>query len=249
MKARYCVLGFIVALCACSTRQTVTEISSKSTSDPPGIPFRVLSPYTVRVFLKDKNGDYQQGFVQSQDLPDQSRLFAINVKSEFFSNHQLQLNLNNDSTLNASSITTTITAAPAISAAGTQLSAVGDSIVNFNNNQRAQQIANLQSQTSLQQQQLAFAQAVAALQKQLQAPHAAKEAALVAALQALNAAQAAQRLVDDPPAGTTPTQQANNEANLRLAELQANQAFEAAGLQDPYPGIFPGSGGRIGSLQ
>ena len=61
---------------------------------PPGIPFRVLTPYTIRVFTKGKDGNFQQVYVQSQDLPDQDRLFALNVSSDFFSNHVLQVNLN-----------------------------------------------------------------------------------------------------------------------------------------------------------
>jgi hypothetical protein len=239
MKQQWWILVGLIAMWGCSTVQTVKEIPSQGGGDPPGIPFRMLAPYTVRVFIKDQNGSYQQVFVQSQDLPDQERLFAMNVDSKFLSNYQLQLNFNNDSTLSGSGITTAITAAPAIAATGTQISAVADSLVNFNNTRRAQESANLQSQTNLLQQQTTNAQAIIALQKQLQAPHVSKEADLVTALQALNAAQAAQRLVDNPPEGTTPSDQANHEANLRLTKLQANQAFEAADLPAPFPGVFP----------
>lgn len=249
MISKHWVL-FVLILASCSTHQKIAEIPDVGMDAPPGIPFRVLTPYTIRVFTKGKDGNFQQVYVQSQDLPDQDCLFALNVSSDFFSNHVLQVNVNNDSTLNGSSVTTAITIAPAVAALGTQTTAVGDTIANFNNNRRTQELANLQSesslrlqrltsQTNLVQQRLTLEQTIANLQKQNQAPQLAREAALVAALQSLNAARAAQQLVDNPPKGTTPVQQANNEGSLRLAELQANQASEAAGLQDPYPGVFP----------
>jgi hypothetical protein len=230
----------LFALSACSTVQTVTELPSTArTENPPGIPFRVLAPYTVRVFMRSQSGGYQPVYVQSLDLPDQTRLFALNVRSDFFSNHQLQLSFNNDSTLSTSSVTTTTTAAPALAATATQLSTVGDSVVNFNNTRRTQESLTLQNQTALTQQQTQNAQAVAALQKQQPAPQVAREAALVAALQAWNTVQAGQRSFDSLPSTTSANDHANAEANLRLLKLQANQAFQAAGLPDPYPGIFP----------
>src|SRR5262245_23651892 len=92
------MLMLLLVASGCATQQKVTEIPKDGMENPPGLPFRVLAPYTLRVFAKDKKtGDYHEVHVQWLDLPDQDRLFAVTVNSELFSNHTMQLNFKDDS--------------------------------------------------------------------------------------------------------------------------------------------------------
>jgi hypothetical protein len=126
-------------------------------------------------------------------------------------------------------LTTAITSGAAITEVGTQLNAIADKIATFDNDRRAAELAALKSKTDLEE----------AIQKAKESPIQAKEAVLVAALQAFNDAEAAQRKLNDLPSTATTSERADAEANLRILKLQANQAFRKAGLSAPYPGVFP----------
>jgi hypothetical protein len=221
--------AFFLTGTGCSTTMKVEALTDPMAKTIAGVPFRMQEPYTLRVYQKNKNNEYKEVHVVWMDLPNPNLLYALNFESEYFSNHTLELKLNDDSTIDSMALTTLITSGAAIAEAGTQLNTIADKLATYENDRRAAELANLKSKANLQDE----------IDKLKTGPVESKEAALVAALQARNDAEAAQRTLNDLPSDATPSQRADAEANLNLLKLKANQAHRKAGLAEPYAGVFP----------
>ena len=115
----------IMGLTACASQIQVSEIPNDlapgSTVD--GIPFRTPKRF-IAVIYEKQNGGYQEVARKPVTLPDPDHLYVLGFRSQVLSNATLDLTLNPDNTLQAVSLKSTSTGAAALTAAGTQLSAV-----------------------------------------------------------------------------------------------------------------------------
>lgn len=137
MKVR--LLSIVLfALCAgCSTTLSVTDISGLTSDEfnkldqaERGIPFRVTSPYTVRLFQKQVDGSYATvGKPVHVKLPNTDKLYALNYDSGQFSNHTFALTLNPNGTIASVGATETKQIDEAITAIGTEVTDVAGAIV------------------------------------------------------------------------------------------------------------------------
>jgi hypothetical protein len=231
-------------LSGCSTTVDVRDISSiKPDADVPGIPFRMREPCTLRVFQLQDDGRYRQVHVQWLDLPEEERLYALNIEAAYFSDHDLTLKLRDDNTLDEVDLKTELKLDAAIAELAAQGGALSDAALTFDRKKREAEAAEIESRASLEAARAQAAQAraeqEAARQERAEAPIVAQEGKLAVAVEALNSAEAAERALDALPPDAEESARAECRATLRLLRLRANQAYRAAGLAEPYPGVFP----------
>jgi len=255
---------------ACTTTVVVKDVSELEQQDPPivqpscqisgqarvcgpvsqedhhssgqisGIPFRVLTPYTVTVFARkskvddkvDDEYEYEQVFQTSTSLPNPNKLYSINYVSQFFANSTFELTMREDNTVSALNTTGESTLPQAIKDIGKQSTDIAAAIASYENQRKAALKESMDAEATL-------LKAKAGLIDVQEAPATNRAARIEAALKALNEAQAAERVLDNLPATATSQQRGDAEGALRLARLRANQAHLRAGLSEPYPGVFP----------
>lgn len=226
------------ALVACTSALQVRNVTSVQPGDElDGVPFRVKAGYTVRVWMKqppDEDGNiaYKQVFVKGLELADPTTLYSVGFTSTGFTTKLLEVKLHDDGTLDTVHLKADDKTADVVSAAGKQVNAAGDALASFQQSVQAAQLAQVKSQSDL----ATAQQTLAAAKGQ---PDTDRNANLVAALQAANAAEAAERALEGLPNDATAATRADAAAAVRLARLQANVAYQKAGLASPYPGTFP----------
>lgn len=231
MTRRLAVLATLLA--GCSTTMKVTEITGRAQGGSiDGIPFRVKQPYTVRVFARQQNGTYRQVLVQPVELADPDRLYAVNFDASTWGNRSFEAKLREDATLESVHIKSEEKAGEILAAAGKQANAVADAAVSFESKRRESEITALKSQLDL-------VKAKADLPAYAETQQVDRETRVLAALEARNAAAAAERAIADLPPDATSSQRAAAEEALRVAQLKANQAARRAGLGEPYPEVSP----------
>jgi hypothetical protein len=234
-----------LCLAACATRLQVQDISGLKTGEPvAGIPFRVREPRTVRVWMRqsaegDKPPQYKQVFVRTYELPDSGRLYALNFEASLFGRRDVKVVLREDGALGSVSLKGEDKTGEALAAASKQSLGLADAVVGFEAKQREAQLAALQGRTSLEKAQAEFEKAQRDLAGSREQPSADQNARLVAALEAFNAAQEAERALGNLKPEAPAADRAAAEDKLRLAQLKANQAYRRAGLAEPFPGVFP----------
>src|SRR5207245_8069479 len=133
----------------------------------------------------------------------------------------LEVKLKDDGTLDTVHLKSDDKTADVVAAAGKQANAIADAAASFQNSVRATQIAQLKSEGDL-------AAAQQALTKTKEQPDADRNANLVAALQAYNDAEAAERKYESLGSDATSAERADAAATVRLARLKANVSFEKA---------------------
>jgi hypothetical protein len=231
LHRRVAVLATLLA--GCSTTIRVKEITGRAEGGSiDGIPFRVKQPYTLRVFARQQNGTYRQVLVQAVDLADPDRLYAVNFDASTWGNRSFEAKLRDDATLESVHIKSEDKTGEVLAAAGKQANAVTDAAVSFESKRREAEIAGLKSQLDL-------AKAKAELPAYAESQQVDRETKVLAALEARNAADTAERAIADLPPDATSSQRAAAEEALRVARLKANQAARRAGLGEPYPEVSP----------
>jgi hypothetical protein len=121
----------------CATDIRVSDISNQKPEEfdslcscKKGIPFRVMGPYTVRVFQLGLDGKYAQvGKPLRVKLPDPKKLYTLNYDSDLFSNHTFKLVLRANGTLASAGTTQSQQLDEALAAIGTQAGAAGSAIL------------------------------------------------------------------------------------------------------------------------
>ncbi len=253
------LLAVILIAAGCSSTLKVEDISetlqNASETAPPaatsptvetkpvsGLPFRVPNVYTVRIYQKQRDGSYQAiepRFVEV--LPDPEKLYAINVDAEWLTKQTLDVELNNDGTLKMVYLHgVEFRGDEALEALGSQASAIFEAVENRELNELAAQKAALDAQKELLDAQKNLLAAESALEDAQDKPADDLDVAMVAALEALHAANAAFDAFELLPATATAIEIRAAERALQLARIKANQAYRQADLPAPFPDVgFP----------
>lgn len=205
-----------LGLASCSSTVVVEDISDVQDGEAVGgIPFRPSERYVAHVyqFVPDPlaTGTYKHRYATAHTLGDHERLYALNFDSQLLSNHTLDVEFHPNGTLDHFKLSQEQEVDTALNALATQLTAVDGAM-------DAQDSAAATAATNAQQ----------ALVDALEAYNDALEAEL--ALEQLLAN------TEDPP---TALDVLTEEGKVRVAQLKANQAYVAAGLQPPFPDVFP----------
>jgi hypothetical protein len=218
------VLILVCAVVGCSSKVVVRDISG-----PPvpvgetinGVPMQFADRQQLTVFAKQPDGSYKEVHSLVTAMPDQSRLFAVSVDSDFLANNTLTLAFNDDGTPKTVGLTTTSQGQAALTQLGTSAAAIATSAATFDQQRQAAE------QKALQQKQ--------DLQKLQQAGTVDREAKILAYRKALEAVIVEQAKIDHLPPETKPDARVAEESALRVLKLTANQAARALGEQPPYP--------------
>jgi hypothetical protein len=222
-----------------TTAQAAPTTDAKPSVALAGLPFRVPNVYTVRVFQKQKDGDYKQverHFVKV--LPDPKKLYALNVDSKLMSQGTLDVKIRADGTLDFVHLhDVEFRGDEALTAFGTQATALYEAIENRDLIALETQKAAIEAKKNL-------LVSEAALEEQADKPADDLDAALIAALEALNEANSAYDALEGLQSQTAPPPTATEvraaERALLLARVKANQAYRRADLPVPFPGVnFP----------
>lgn len=220
----------------CSSTINVGRLEPKPSSPPStppvidGIPFRVPSIYTVRVYQR-KGATYEEKAHFVHQLADPQQLYTLNFNSQALADQKFNLKIRPDGTLEVLDLKETKKVDEALTEFGAQAVALYSAI-----GKRDLDEANAQKTALDAQKALLDSQAL--LDGAVKKPDLDQDIARVAALEALNAANAAERTLL-AQANASPAEKAPLEDALRLARLKANQAFKRAGLEPPFPDAFP----------
>lgn len=210
----------------CTSSLEVTDITKAEAGDEiNGLPFRLDAPYSVRVFIKDKEGSYKESFSREMILPEQDRLYALGFSSGYYSDQDLDVTFKPDGTLQKVRLVTTGKGDEAITALATEVKDVGEAVSTYRNTRDQAEIERLQKKEAL---------------REAQVADDAKQHELdQAALEALLAVEAAQRTLDGLGPDASEEERAAAAADLRAKKAAANTAYRLAGRAAPYPGVFP----------
>jgi hypothetical protein len=102
-------LGVVVlVVSACSSAPRVTNVSEVGKGkDIAGIPFRIKTEQTVRIWRLQDDDTYKEVSVSRQVVPDYARLYAIDVRSDLFASPTLKVTHNPDNTLKLMKVAST----------------------------------------------------------------------------------------------------------------------------------------------
>ncbi len=239
-------VSLVLLVCAgCSANVTVGRVAPAKpaekchlTGEVDGIPFRVPAIYTLRVYqLKGKSYEPVESARFVRKLPDPCELYTLSFDAKALSDQKVALKLDIDGTLDLLDMTEAQKVDEAITD-------IGGSAVDLFAAVQGRELTELQAQKTALEARKAAVEAEAALAAAEAKPGTdqanATGTAMIAALEALNAARAAERALEAavqqraPAAQLAPLQDA-----LRLARLKANDAYRKAGLEIPFPDIFP----------
>lgn len=202
-----------------------------------GVPFRAPAHYTIRVYQSDGKGGYKEikeRFVEN--LPNPDELYALNFSAKALSNQKVGLKFNPSGTLNL------VDLSGASQQADEAIKAFGDQAVGLYSAIQNRGLTELKAQKDALDASKAVLEAQDALRTATNKPTTNQGTALVAALEALNAAREAERewstLINQVPKPSAALIAAA-EDKLRLARLKANLAYRQAGLEPPFSDVFP----------
>ena len=210
MKTLILGLTLVASIYGCSSQIIHSEIS---TNLPPGsavdgVPYRTPKRFKAVIYEKTDKG-YSRLTSLPVTIPDPDRIYVLGFRSEPFSSATLDLQVNTDNTLQQVSLKSASTAAAAITAAGTQVTAI-------NTAEQARIKSASDAETNA-------AKAAVAADK-------AKQAADLAALQY-------EALLAKTTASAEEVLKAANAA--RSAKLDANEAARLAGKPPYFPDVVP----------
>jgi hypothetical protein len=200
----------ILSAVACSSTVTNQEIKTDASAGTvvDGIPYRIPKRFAAAIYEKGANG-YVQIAELPVTIPDPDHIYVLGFKSKAFNTSKLDITLNDDNTLQKVALTSASTGSAALSAAGTQLSAIAAA-------EKARQTAGTAAETaaatlSIAADKLKQAADLATLQYEL-----LKANPLATAEDLLKAAQ-----------------------KERSAKLDANEAARLAGKPPYFPDVTP----------
>lgn len=248
MKSKFSVLALLLcsaaAVVGCSSTVGVRDISGipkKSAETIEGVPMQFAGRHQLTVFAKQPDGSYKKVHELVYAMPDQSRLFAVNVDSKMLANHTLTLALYDDGTPKTVGLITSSQAQAALTQLGTSAAAMATSAATYDQQRQAAAKAALDTQKGLldsQKDVLSSKQALQTLQSgsaERDAMLLARETKILAYRDALDAVTVQQAKVDELSADATKEDQAKAETSLRQLKLKANQAARALRVKVPYP--------------
>lgn len=221
MKTEIVIIALAVAYLSsgCATKVYVTELPQnvKGGTRIDGIPFRTLEDYQVKLYAYN-NSQKKYSEIAVDDTPtrfaNKDRIYILHMSASTFSNGKVDFQLDDDNTIKSLQVDSTSTGESALTGLGTGLK----NIVTAQSARR--EAAEL---------------AIDEEQKERAATVVAKEDGFAVALDAQQAAVAAQLEVDAllPTASSIDRQKA--EAKARKARVMANVAARRAGIALPYP--------------
>jgi hypothetical protein len=230
---------------ACSANVEIGRVAPESenakcspTGAVAGVPFRVPAIYTLRVYqLKGKSYVPVESAPFVRKLPDPCELFTLSFGANALSDQTMALKFDVDGTLDLLDMKETQKLDEAITDVGGQAVDLFAAV-------QGRELTELQAQKAALEARKQVVDAEAALAASETKPATdqanASGTAMIAALEALNAARAAERSLDAAVRqGATDAERAALEDALRLARLKANDAYRKAGLPIPFPDIFP----------
>ena len=229
----------LLSLTACKTTLEIRQV--KPNDKINGIPFRIKKPYTLFVyknFGSAENPDYRVVHKDWKRLPDMKQLYTANFSAGYFAEENLTLKFNPDNTLQTVDLKSGIKVDEALATLAGQVSAVDSKI-------RATRAATRNpSQIDRALTDEKTAKTIKEYYERIGRPpadEADRETAFQNAYTALLDADLAQAKYDaviaNPEATETMKVEALNE--LGKAQYAANLAHKKAGLEEPYPGLFP----------
>jgi hypothetical protein len=237
------LITLIMFTLGCSTKVEVKEINiNDKNSAVGGIPFRVLEPHIVRVYAKDPTtSQYKEVFAKSYNLANEDTLYSLNYEADYFAHPNFEVAFQNDNTLKTLNISDQSHLAEAMKGLSATAKDVSTAAADYDLNRLKAKKDRLAAEADVLTSEVGLVKAKTALPDFKETVNSNQEARLESALKALNLAEAAQRELDTitQKAGSTSLDIENAEAKVRLARLQANQAYRRAGLPEPYPGVFP----------
>jgi len=247
-SARLAVSLLLPVIVGCSANVHIGRVAGPPPPQPAekcrpigevdGIPFRVPAIYTLRVYqLKGKSYEPVESARFVRKLPDPCELFTLSFGAKALSDQKVNLKFDVDGTLDLLDLTETQKLDEAITDVGGQAVDLFAAV-------QGRELTELQAQKTALESRKAVVEAQAALTAAEAKPTTeqanASGAAMIAALEALNAARAAERALETAVRQRAPAQQrAALEDALRLARLKANEAYRKAGLEIPFPDVFP----------
>lgn len=255
---RHVALSWVLAalLSGCSSQWKVTDVTEDEPVAPSGgavrptkvagVPVRVPEKLRVRVFrLKADKDAYEQVFTTAAVLPHPWRKLAVNFDGGFFSDAKVNLKLTPEGYLDLASMETQLKFDEALDAIADQLGAVGGAANELVAKQRAAREAERAAERAAIAEAEAKQKAAAEEERkrlaELETSRQSKETALAAALNSLQAVEAAQRELARMGDDVEVEVRAQAEAKVLRLRFEANVAHRRAGLPQPYPGTFFGA--------
>ena len=206
----YLLLVFLPLLTSCASQIVVTEIGNKLEPGEPvnGFPFRIPKRFDAVIFEKSDQG-YRELSAIPVTIADPDRLFALNFRSQLFSNGTMEVTVNPDNTIQQVTLTSKSTGGATLTALGTQINGLATA-------GRSGKSAESAAET---------AQASALL-----AADKARQGADLAILQYQTALA---------NSGATPIDLLKASQAMRSAQLNANEKARLAGRPLYFPGVMP----------
>ncbi len=205
------LIGITLMASACSSKLAVRDITKlEPQSTVVGLPFRVLEPYKVHLYVKDDKGNYQYFDSKNEIIANPERLYSVNFNSQLFSDHTLKVNFNENGTMSLVNLGTTSQVDEMLSELGTQFKDVTGTIQTIKAAKKAEDQAAIDL----------------------------ADANEIKATEARNAVKRAEEALVKVQNGTDFQISAAEDA-LRLAKIKANQAFRKYDGTTPYPDAKP----------
>jgi hypothetical protein len=200
----------ILSVVGCSSTVINKEIKTDAAAGTvvDGIPYRIPKRFTAAIYEKGANGYFQIAELPVT-IPDPDHIYVLGFKSKAFNTSTLELILNEDNTLQKVALTSASTGSAALTATGSQLSAIAAA-------EKARQTAGTAAETA------AATLSIAA--------DKLKQAADLATLQ--------YELLKDNPLATA-EELLKAAQKERSAKLDANEAARLAGKPPYFPDVTP----------
>lgn len=210
----------------------------RTDGDTAGIPFRVPATYTIRVYqLHGMRYEAVDSPPFIHTLPDPCELFSLSFSAKAFSDQKVALKYRDDGTLDTLDLVEAKKLAEAIDSVGGQALDLYAAYERRDLTELEAKKAGLVSKKEA----LETEQALAtAMDKPATDKANQSGAAMIGALESMNAARAAERaLANAASLQANASALASLEDALRLARLKANDAYRKAGLDAPFLDVFP----------
>ena len=152
--------------------------------------------------------------------PNQNKLYTINFVSDYFSNAELKLSLKENNTLSSLELNADSQLDKSLAQLGTTTQNIANAMLDIEQQRRSKELAE---------------------KKEEVAATKTSQSSLEAAQNAIIDVKKAEKALQDQKALPIATAEdiAIKEAELILAKIKANHAYQNAGLPIPFPGVSP----------
>ncbi|MEM7166904.1 MAG: hypothetical protein AAF581_15680 [Planctomycetota bacterium] len=221
MRFLFILIAASSALCGCSTRYEVSEITGiEHGAEIDGVPFRTKLPQTLRVYRRDSKGKFSVVHTQRIELADTTRLYTIGINANVLADTDLSISLNEDGTLKSTGLKNKLVFDEVATDLSGSITKTADALAA----ERAARDAARSARRAEQE----------AQEEELAKERLDQENAVFAATEAFYAAEALIARLLDLPADASPTDVAALTGQVEVAKANANLLAQRAGLTPPY---------------